>query len=236
MTTRTVPRRPLAAPGKAAQAAANASNAKAKRELPKHLQGFGGAKSFGSGEFFDASGTFKVRVGLIKHDEKADDGDPYFLSELKVIEVITQDEMDRVADGEAPRKKAKEGEMRTFWQGFKYDTSAWGAIKAFLKRAWQQQVINLMQNGVDLETLRDDIPNIVAAVIDREAEELTDEDVGNEELAMAIDESEAPLTDVELICVVGKKLKKGEKGPSKDSFRNTFRWYTLAEYEGGAAD
>lgn len=180
--------------------------------VPKHLQKFAEADPYGNGKRFP-QGTFDVSIQLIKHDYQEVGNEPYYLAELRVDAVISGGDVDdKLREGiDGPFVGAiKEGDVGTFFQGFKYEASALAAIKAFLMASY----------SVALGALQGP------------------RDVGNSELMDSYHESQ-PLADIKLRLQVTAKLKKDKSGYSprfRWSPRPDDPLYAAAEAAGLAGD
>ena len=158
---------PLKAPGKPAPRPA--APARSSNGLPPHLQKFSTAKAITQGDYFERDCAVLVTPARIVHEQSTDPqkrGAWFYVAELRVKEVLDQLSTDDVAVGDPKNgeqgKPTRIGETKTFYQGFDYPETAHGAIKGLLMPIITQFLRDLGEAGVDLDAVRDDLPNAVA--------------------------------------------------------------------------
>jgi hypothetical protein len=166
------------------------------KPLPDHLRNFDDVAPGGGGSKKPPEGTYDITLGLMKYDTAQSTEEPYFIAEFTIDEIITggkESKLLRAAAGDdAPFvPEVVESDECAFFQGFKWKKSARGAIKALMMAAYSVAL----------------------------GEVQSPTEVGDDELAAAIDEEEQVLAGTKLRLVVGAKLTKDKTG-----YRPTYKW------------
>lgn len=160
-------KKPAAAPMKAPRTAAAPQRSTANG-LPPHLQKFSTAKAITQGEYFERDCVVLVKPSRMVHEQSTDPqkrGAWFYVAELRIVDVLDQLSTDVEPIGDVKNgqqgKPVRVGETRTFYQGFDFPETAHGAIKGLLMPIITQFLRDLTEANVDLDAVRDDLPNAV---------------------------------------------------------------------------